>query len=278
MLTGLNESYGITTKLASTSNDCPRQTVPSALPRIEERHPGSPCLLFQRLYHRRHETVVYRGQLVGRSRRRINNTIDKLTTTQCGRRGSVAGGVPVTIRYTACQATLTAKWRHRPPSQQQCNNTVTVSSISASRSASIPKGFSAPRADSGLVIPNWDSSSSSSSSFYSSSCSLDALACIHCISSFPARSCLNPRLTARPAFTATTNRQSVFRRFHPASPLHVSPIAKNNHHLSPLPFSISNHFLTMTSEQPADAPPAGGSLADRISKPEVSEPAGTFAV
>ena len=236
MLTGLNESYGITTKLASTSNDCPRQTVPSALPRIEERHPGSPCLLFQRLYHRRHETVVYRGQLVGRSRRRIHK----------GRRGSVAGGVPVTIRYAGCQATLTAKWLHRPPSQQQCNNTVTVSSISASRSASIPKGFSAPRADSGLVIPNWDSSSSSSSSFYSSSCSLDALACIHCISSFPARSCLNPRLTARPAFTATTNRQSVFRRFHPASPLHVSPIAKTTTTLLPHSFRFrpaSDRFL-----------------------------------
>lgn len=178
MLTGLNESYGITTKLASTSNDCPRQTVPSALPRIEERHPGSPCLLFQRLYHRRHETLVYRDQLVGSRRRRIHK----------GRRGSVAGGVPVTIRYAGCQATLTAKWRHRPQSQTQRDNTVTVSSISASRSASVPKGFSAPRADSGLVIPNWDSSSSSSSSFYSS-CSLDALACIHCISSFPARSC-----------------------------------------------------------------------------------------
>ena len=158
----------------------------------------------------------------------------------------MAGGVPVTIRYTACQATLTAKWRHRPPSQQQCNNTVTVSSISASRSASIPKGFSAPRADSGLVIPNWDSSSSSSSSFYSSSCSLDALACIHCISSFPARSCLNPRLTARPAFTATTNRQSVFRRFHPASPLHVSPIAKTTTTLLPHSFRFrpaSDRFL-----------------------------------
>ena len=184
----------------------------------------------------------------------------------------------MTIRYTACQATLTAKWRHRPPSQQQCNNTVTVSSISASRSASIPKGFSAPRADFGLVIPNWDSSSSSSS-FYSSSASAsswDAFACIHCISSFPAI-CLK----LEPASNFHCDNQQavgVFVAFTPRRLFTTLLSQKNNHHLSPLPFSISNHFLTMTSEQPADAPPAGGSLADRISKPEVSEPAGTFAV
>lgn len=107
-----------------------------------------------------------------------------------------------------------------------------------------------------------------------------ALACIHCISSFPARRCLKlePTSHGAPNFHCD-NQQAV--AFTPRRLFTSLLSQKQPPPFSPFLFDFDQLriiLFTMASEQPADTPPAGGSLADRISKPEGSEPAGTFAV